>query len=182
MAALPESNLPRARVCHFASGRLRVKIPEKRRDEVFFETVRESLAAWDSVERVAVNPLTASVLVEFSNIGALFAENTLKNDLFAVDYDALEAAGETPPALTEQAARAFIQADAAVRRRTSGGADLRSAVFMFLLSAGVIQVLRGNVVAPAATLFWYAGDMLRVWDRVPHPVGRAGGEESDGEG
>lgn len=169
MAALPESNLPQARICHFASGRLRVKIPEKRRDEAFFDMVRERLAAWDSVERVEVNPLTASVLVQFSDLTALFAENALKNDLFEVDFDALEAPGETPPQLTEQAAQAFTHVDAAVRRWTSGGADLRSAIFLVLIIGGAFQLLRGNIAAPAATLLWYAGATLRLWDVVPAP-------------
>lgn len=182
MAALPEAQLPQARVCHFASGRLRVKIPEKRRDEAFFGTVRECLSSWDSIERVEVNPLTASVLVQFSNLAALFTDNALKNDLFEVDFDVLSALGEPPQALTDHATAGLHKADETIRRWTAGAADLRSAVFVFLVGTGLVQVLRGNIAAPAATLFWYAGDMLRIWDRVPRPVGRAeDGESSSGQ-
>ena len=39
---MPE--LPQARVCHFTTERLRVKIPETRRDETFFDTVKERFA------------------------------------------------------------------------------------------------------------------------------------------
>jgi Heavy metal associated domain 2 len=173
MSALAEAQLPQARVCHYASGRLRVKIPEKRRDEAFFDKLRERLSGWDSVERVEVNPLTASVLVEFSSLLELLAENAIKNDLFEVDFDALSGIGEEPKPLTDHAAAAFAKADESIRRWSAGAADLRSAVFVFLLGAGLMQALRGNVAAPAATLFWYAGDMLRLWERVPHPVGRA---------
>jgi hypothetical protein len=176
MAALPEAQLPQARVCHFASGRLRVKILDKRRDEAFFGTVRERLSSWASIERVEVNPLTASVLVQFSDLDALFAENALKNDLFAVDYDALEAAAEPPPAITEQAALAFSKADSVVRQWTSGGADLRSAIFLLLIAGGIYQLLRGNIAAPAATLLWYAGATLRLWDVAPAPP--SGGKEA----
>jgi hypothetical protein len=182
MPEQPQPHLPQARVCHCAAGRLRIKIPEKRRDEAFFATVRERLSAWDSIERIEVNPLTASVLVEFSNLASLFAENALKNDLFEVHYDAFAAEGEAPQALTDHAAQAFGKADETIRRWTAGAADLRSAVFVVLVSAGLFQILRGNIAAPAATLLWYAGDMLRVWDRAPRPVGRAEGGEAGGEG
>jgi len=181
MAALPARQLPQSRVCHFAHGRLRVKIPEKRRDESFFETVRQRLSGWDSIERAKVNPLTASVLIEFSNLAALFAENALKNDLFEIDYDALEAAAEPAPAMTEQAAHVIAQADATVRRWTSGGADLRSLVFLLLLIGGLRQLFRGNVASPAASLLWKAGDLLGLW--YPPPAARsAGGGGASAEG
>jgi Heavy metal associated domain 2 len=179
MSALAEAQLPQARVCHYASGRLRLKIPERRRDEAFFERARERLSGWDSIERVEVNPLTASVLVEFSSLFELFAENATKNDLFEVDFDALSTLGEEPKPLTDHAAEAFAKADESIRRWSAGAADLRSAVLVFLLGAGLMQVLRGNVAAPAATLFWYAGDMLRLWERVPRPVGRAENQETE---
>jgi hypothetical protein len=179
MSARAEVQLPQARVCHYASGRLRVKIPDKRRDEAFFDRVRERLSGWDSIERVEVNPLTASVLVEFASLPGLFAENAVKNDLFEVDIDALSALDDEPQPLTEHAAQALAKTDESIRRWTAGAADLRSAVFVLLVGAGFLQVLRGNVAAPAATLLWYAGDMLRVWDRVPRPVGRADGQEAE---
>jgi hypothetical protein len=59
-------DLPSARIVHFTPRRLRLKVPEKRRDTGFFDYVRNRLAAWDSVERVETNPLTASILVHFS--------------------------------------------------------------------------------------------------------------------
>lgn len=171
---MPE--LPRARVCHFTTGRLRVKIPEKRRDEAFFDAVKERLAAWDSIEQVEVNPLTASVLVHFSDLGSLFAENAVRNDLFTLDYDALEADFGSP-ALTEWVKRQWSDADLAVPRLTSGTADLRGAVLVTLLLAGTYQLFRGNIAAPAATLLWYAGDMLRIWDTPTSEPGKVAGEE-----
>ena len=171
---MPE--LPQARVRHFTMGRLRVKIPEKRRDEKFFDTVKERLAAWDSVDRVEVNPLTASVLVHFPDLGRVFADNALRNDLFTLDYDALEADFETPAA-TEWIKQRWTNADLAVRRWTSGTADLRSAVLVTLLVAGTYQLFRGNIAAPAATLLWYAGDMLRIWNTPASEQGKVAGEE-----
>jgi hypothetical protein len=147
--------LPEARVSHFATGRLRVKIPGKRHDEEFFAEVAERLSDWDSVNEVKVNPLTASVLVFFEDAAALFAENALKNDLFSVAFDELEAAAGAI-SLGEQAAAAIGSVDRAIRRWSAGTADLRGALFAALLAGGMYQLLRGNIAAPAVTLFWYA--------------------------
>ena len=160
--------LPPARIGHLTSGRLRIKIPDRRRDEAFFRTVAARLASWHSVERVEVNPLTASVLVHFSDLAALLAENAEKNDLFAVALDD-PAITAPPPSLTEQAAEGFAAADRAMRRWTAGTADLRGSVFLLLLAGGIYQLLRGNIAAPATTLLRYAGDMLRLWEGAPAP-------------
>src|SRR5690348_14124827 len=115
------AELPTAHVRHFATGRLRVKIPQKRHDAAYFAHVARTVSDWDSVERVEVNPLTASVLVFFKDLVALMAENALKNDLFSVDFDELEAVAEAGFGLAGQvfggrASRATTAADAAVRR------------------------------------------------------------------
>src|ERR1051326_4256278 len=105
-------DLPEGRVCHLTNGRVRVKIPEKRRDEAFFNAVRERLGSWSSIEAVEVNPLTASVLVHFRDLGALFAENAMKNELFTIDFEALKAEREGPRrSLTAWARQRWIDAD-----------------------------------------------------------------------
>lgn len=82
-------DLPSARIVHFTPRRLRLKVPEKRRDTGFFDYVRNRLAAWDSVERVETNPLTASILVHFSAPEQLLLEAVGKNDFLDIDLDAI---------------------------------------------------------------------------------------------
>ena len=161
------ANLPEGRVGHLSTGRLRVRIPDRRGDDPFFKTVEERLAGWDSVHLVEVNPLTASVLVHFSDFAALFAENIAKNDLFAVDFDELIAASQPGQSLTQWAAQRVGEADRAMRRWTSGAADIRNTMFLLLIVGAAIQLLRGNIAVPATTLAWYAGEMLRLWEVLP---------------
>jgi hypothetical protein len=157
-------DLPEGHVCHLTNGRVRVKIPEKRRDEAFFNTVRERLGSWSSIEAVEVNPLTASVLVHFRDLGALFAENAMKNELFTIDFEALKAEREGPRrSLTAWARQRWIDADNLLRRYTDGNADIRSAAFLIAVVGALVQLSRGQIAPPAATLFWDAGEMLRVW-------------------
>jgi hypothetical protein len=163
-------SLPAARITHFTPRRLRIKVPEKRRDRGFFDTVAARLAMWDSVERVETNPLTASVLIHFSDPEGLFLEAAAKNDLFEIDLDA--AFGDSAaPAVTEAAVRSFETADHALRRWTQNQIDMRGVLFVLLLAGGVFQLLRRRLDAPAPTLLWYAGDLIGLWtNRGPDPA------------
>jgi len=165
---MPE--LSQARVCHLSAGRLRLKIPERKRDEGYFADVARRLGSWDSVDRVEVNPVTGSVLVRFSDLAALAADHASRNELFALDPAALRMpAAEHLDNFSEQAARTFGAANRAVQRWMGGATDLRGAIFAALLAGGVMQLLRGNIAAPASTLLWYAGAMIRLWDPAPEP-------------
>jgi len=177
------AELPEARVCHLTHGRLRVRIPAKRRDEAFFRTARERLASWNSIEAVEVNPLTASVLVHFRDLGALFAENAMKNDLFTVDFEALRAEPERPhQALTDWARQRWADADKALRRWTDGSGDIRSAAFLIAVIGALVQLYRGQIAPPAATLLWDAGDMLRVWQTALDKPSETASEKAAVEG
>jgi len=158
------ADLPEARVVHLSRGRLRVKVPEKRRDEAFFKTVEERLRSWQSIERIEVNPLTASLLVHFADLGALFAENAMRNDLFAINFDELRAEHEKArPSVMEWARQRWADADKLLRRWTDGNADLRSAAFLVAVAGAIVQAYRGQIAPPAATLLWDAGEMLQIW-------------------
>ena len=163
-------SLPAARISHFTPRRLRIKVPEKRRDRGFFDTVAERLAMWDSVERVETNPLTGSVLIHFSDPEGLFLEAAAKNDLFDIDF--ASALGDpAAPAVTEAAVRSFETADHALRRWTQNQIDMRGVLFVLLLAGGVFQLLRRRLDAAAPTLLWYAGDLIGLWqDRGPDPA------------
>jgi Heavy metal associated domain 2 len=156
-------SLPAARVSHFTTRRLRIKVPEKRRDTVFFSHVAERLAAWDSVERVETNPLTASILIQFSDPERLLLEAVAKNDLFDIDLDAA-LAPQSDSVVTLAAIQSFEMGDLALRRWTHNQLDMRSMVFLLLLAGGVVQLLRGRLNTPAPTLLWYAGTLLGLWN------------------
>jgi hypothetical protein len=163
-------SLPAARISHYTARRLRVRVPEKRRDTAFFAAVAERLATWESVERVETNPITASVLIHFSNPQRLFLEAIVKNDLFDIDFDAAFAE-LSEPVVSRAAARSFETADQALRRWTQNQIDIRGVLFVVLLAGGVFQLLRRRIDTPAPSLLWYAGDLIGLWrDRGPDPA------------
>lgn len=159
-------SLPAARISHFTSRRLRIRVPEKRRDAPFFADAADRLSSWDSIERVETNPLTASILIYFTDPQQLFVEAVAKNDLFDIDFDAVFAP-DSEPQVTQAAARSFETADLGLRRWTQNRIDLRGALFLLLLGGGLYQLLRGKLATPAPTLLWYAGDLLGLWKDRP---------------
>jgi hypothetical protein len=170
-------DLPQAHVCHVTPNRLRLRVSERRHDTAFFDAVRSRLSEWGSVERVTVNPTAGSVVIHFSNPVDLLAEHSARNDLFTLaDTDprlllgTMEGSagdGSTGVSLAEQVRQGFASVNRTMRRWTGGQEDFRSVIFLGLFGAGIVQLLRGNMTAPAVTLFWYAGDALRLWDTLP---------------
>jgi len=184
-------DLPQAHVCHAMPNRLRLRIPERRHDAAFFDAVRSRLSEWDSVERVTVNPTAGSVVIHFSNPMDLLAEHAARNDLFTLadaDPRLLDGAMESSAgnSMAEQVQQGFAAVNRTMRRWTGGQEDFRSLIFLGLFGAGIVQLLRGNVTAPAVTLFWYAGDALRLWDSLPPatlpPTGAAASGQVPGNG
>jgi heavy-metal-associated domain-containing protein len=172
-------DLPSARIVHFTPRRLRLKVPEKRRDTGFFDFVRNRLAAWDSVERVETNPLTASILVHFSAPEQLLLEVVGKNDFLDIDLDAIAQPAE--PVVTGGAIRSFVAGDNALRSWTANAIDVRSAAFLLLFVGGVYQLFRGRLSTPAPTLLWYAGSLLGLWrDHSAGTADRASPEQAAG--
>lgn len=161
---------PRAHISHHVPGRVRLRVPERRRDEAYFATLKQHVAEWPGITNVHVNPLTASLLVFFSDASAALAR-AQDCELF----DLREAEPSPPKAPIGHRARHHARAfDARVRELTGGRADTPSLVFMALLLAGIYQTMRRNVGAPATTLLWYAGDLLRLWHGAPERPGISG--------
>ncbi len=163
-------SLPAARISHFTARRLRIKVPEKRRDTDFFDAVAEQLATWESVERVETNPLTASVLIHFSDPETTIPRGGRQKRLVRHRFRR-RVRGLGSARHPEAAVRSFETADHALRRWTQNQIDMRGVLFVLLLAGGIFQLLRRRLDAPAPTLLWYAGDLIGLWsDRGPDPA------------
>jgi len=174
---MPE--LPRGRIGHLSAGRLRIRIPEKRRDQTFFGTVATRLSGWDSIDRVEVNPLTASILVHFPDQEALFAEMERRNDLFTLAAEPAESGDARQRVLlSDRVTRLWKEGDKALRRWSAGSTDLRSAAFAVLVVTAGYQVLRGQIFPPAGTLLWDAGQMLKIWQAALDEPQSGGNEKA----
>jgi len=152
---------PQAEVSHALPRRTRLRIREKGGDEGYFQRIRERLGNTDGVVKVETNSLTGSVVIEH-RFGVLnrIAETGTAEGLFRLTQPSPE--GRLP---VNRAAGAFAAMDGWLARATHGDIDAHAAIFIVLIVLSLVQIARGQVLAPAATLLWYAMELLVVGQR-----------------
>jgi len=145
--------LPEAHIGHRTSERLRIRIPSRKGDEVYFSEVEKAFLEGGTVKGLSVNPRTGSVLIKGSPADL---ENILsvgeRNALFKLK----DPARKVEP-LSRKIAVPFRDLGRAIDRFSGGEIDLAGAVFLGLIGWGMVQLARGNFVAPPwYVAFWYA--------------------------
>jgi len=141
-------------VVHELPGRLRLRIPEKRSDSAFFAGLAERLTECPGVRSIEINALTGSILLfhaaETSAVDvARYAEQAA---LFSV----IPSSATPARTLGQCAAKGLDAFDRGLTAASGGWVDLQSAFFLLLLGLAVRQARRGQVLAPAISLFWEA--------------------------
>jgi hypothetical protein len=166
------AEVPQAYIAHQMPGRLRLRIPHWRDDLQSFERVGEQARKIAGVEKVEVNPSTGSVLILAPDTSAAVDELVTKGLLTLVERPSLVKTSERASAesLVQRGRLALQLADREIARLTNGRENLQSLVLAGLLGGGIIQLARGKVLAPASTLLWYAGGLMRLW--YDDPVAR----------
>jgi hypothetical protein len=127
---------PRASVEHVVPGRMRLRVTARRGDAGYFGRVRTALAGLPGVREVRVNPRTGSILVEHGGDGA-----------------ALLASGRAQGLFDAEAPDRALARPGAARGLPAAPLDLAAAG---LAGAGVLQIVRGQVVGSASENLWNA--------------------------
>lgn len=171
-----------AAVVHTVPGRTRLRVPERQRDPTYFADVARRFSDHPLVKRVVVNPHTASILLQHDGtIDAIVADfpDTLKLVAYAVPARSVAVRmSQFSPANLHQllvlaclllsayqirrgrffgtATENFWNALSARRKLKKPGAAIA------LLAAGIVQLARGQVLSPAASLAFYALNLRRM--------------------
>ena len=138
---------------HVSKGRLRLKIPSRKRDVSFFTDLQSDLAAFPGLDRVEANPACGSVLIlhsqlpeELAGLIKKLSGSTSKNNNAA-----------KPKSVYRMVTGTFQQVNERVQGFTRGELDVPTLSFIALLAVGIYQISRKNFTAPAwYTAFWYA--------------------------
>lgn len=138
-----------------AQGRAKHQAELLRLAERLRQDLSQDLPEDDRLLRIEPRPTTGSLIIEHSAVERLDLAS-----LLAGAGCRLVDAPEDPavPGLSPLWS-GLRQVDQGVRRTSSGSADLRTLLFLLLLGLAVAQLLRGQVLAPAASLLWYAFDL-----------------------
>ncbi len=154
---------PRAFIVSETPARVRVKIPARRHDAMYFTKASSRLSEKRPHAHVETNPATGSILIRAEDVRACL--------------EALGAEGFFVVAERPDEGRHFEQLRERVQdfnewflRLTGGKGDVRLFIFTTLVIGAAYQAARGEIFAPAATLLWYAGEALRVW-KTPEKTG-----------
>jgi hypothetical protein len=149
-------SLDRAYLTHSVAGRFRIKIPARRHDHAYFTRLQQLIAEHEQVDAVRVNSLSAGLFIEHSGL----ALEQLQQ--FARDHALFGLQQGVPPLtpVVDSAAEKLQALNRQLTTSTDQSFDLRGVAFVLLVVFGVRQLIRGNLMGPAATLFWYAFQML----------------------
>lgn len=145
--------LPTGELVHFTSGRVRIRILEKKNDPAFFRSLENHLKKIPEIKTVHTNPLTGSVLLEGN-----FSEAAQLYDLLQTNtlFEPATAQTDGTP-LRQKVYQSFAASNGFVKHRSRGELDLPILIFLMLVGTGIYQLLRSEVrLPPWYTAFWYA--------------------------
>ncbi len=140
---------------HKLDGRVRIKIPSKKKNVSYFLVLKEHIYQCRGVKSVNINPTTGSVLIHFTNFEELIIFLNKSNLLILKDNQ------NAPLEFYETVSSTFSELDKLMLKVTGGKINLGSLAFLYLAIAGIYQVSIGNLAAPAwYTAFWYAWNVF----------------------
>jgi hypothetical protein len=151
------AELSSAHIVHRLPDRVRLRVPARRRDVRYFAEVARVLGGIEGVT-VKARAGTGSIVVarrglDIEALAALARERRL----FALTT--------TPPAggdVIEAVGAGVDSLEGELRRATGGGMNLASITFLCFVAVGLAQLLRGNIAAPAFSMFWYAAGVAQM--------------------
>src|SRR5688572_29101315 len=112
--------IPTARLCHAISGRMRIRIPDKRRDAAYFLETQRRLTTLDGIDTVDANPVTASLLLHHRSSEQAIVEFARREGLFRLEEPDNAADAES---ISERAYASLRALDQQVRDLSRGGMD-----------------------------------------------------------
>jgi hypothetical protein len=143
---------PKAHISHQTKGRLRIKIPAKKGDQLFFASLKDSLAKLKDISEIRTNHVTGSALILHSSDTASIRKFAEEGNLFKMIDTAI-----SHPRISRSMYHGFKDLDRTIRSATGGELDVPSVAFLSLIGMGIYDLSRGNIAAPAwYTAFWYA--------------------------
>jgi hypothetical protein len=158
-----------AYLVHRSRGRIRLRVPSRRRDLDYFLALYEQLRHEPVIDEVTMNPVTTSVLVFFDEAHAPELPTALERGGLLIlereEDDALAIVEPSPHHVTLN--------------------DMRTIVFLVMTALSIQQLLKGQLLAPAVTMVLYVVDwaagmrleryLARLEETDPETAGDAGG-------
>ncbi len=145
-------DIPDAFLIHKISGRARLKIPSKRGDLYYFNSLKEQLSGFSGIETIDLNPMLGSIIIRHTSEIEKIANYARERNIFDLKNNKINSKG-----LHLTISRVYQDINGKIKGITGGDIDIPGIAFLTLLGLGIYQISRGNFAAPAwYTAFWYA--------------------------
>jgi len=137
-----------ALIVHQLPQRIRLRIPEYRGDTAYFDKLKEKIRSIDNVRNVKTYPLTGGIAIEFDGNADDLLNKVQQHELnIQVDENLIEKKSKS-----------------ALRKNLSRPLNLvtgREITPMFMVGSvlavvSLVQTLRGKILVPSISGFWYA--------------------------
>lgn len=150
--------LATAFVSHQVGNRIRYRIPARKGDEPYFAQAEQVFAACPGVAYVETNALVGSILLLHNTDAAELEVYAAGKGLFTCQPPDVE----TPKVLPAASAQIDAIGDR-LATLTHGTADLHDILFVGLVGASIVQVIRGRALGPATSLLANAAAILSLY-------------------
>ena len=187
---------PVATIQHQMPGRLRLRIPARRGNVSFFHGIVQALSTVPGVEELDAIPLTGSIIIRHAGSAPAIAAAAAEQGLFQVELeDPKEAASTAQPRYSGkldtaaaglnglalfQMARGRLTGSAVENFWNAYGAQRflgRPEIATGFVLLGVVQLLRGQFLGSASSLFFYS----LITRQLASVNGSATGSNNSGE-
>jgi hypothetical protein len=149
------NELPFAFVSHQVDGRVRLRVPDMRRRDEYFERMRQRLADLPGLRRLTTNTRTGSVLIEYSGTLEALEELGPRLGLFQLQNR------PHPHSLSEWLYTITTRPDDLLKRVTDGRVDSAGLTAVALAGMGLLQITRGHALPAGWTLLWNGINLVR---------------------
>lgn len=155
-------------ISHAIPGRMRLKIPSKKGDQLYFEQLVERLADLESIDTIKVRALTGSLVISYSgDIRKTLQKRGIEEGWFVLKNSTAEARETIDKSSFSLPYAVYENVNNELRVMSQGLVDLPHLAFITLLLLAVRQLLRGQIAAPAVSLLWSAIQLVYLF-RIKH--------------
>lgn len=146
---------PEPVIVHRVRGRVRLRVVGDIEDPEYFTELAAKLQALPGVEGTKINERTRSIVLTHPD--APFSD--LEPGLKAIGLQSDAVQRPVTSRAISPVDQGFSRINQAIAAATAGSLDLRTLGFVVFAVLAIRQVLRGNIMAPAISLVWYAMEL-----------------------
>lgn len=145
-------------IAHQIDGRTRLRAFDRPLDRVGLAAFVEQFSQQPDIEMLDLREATGSLVIEHPLLdGTQLAERVAQAGGEIVAEPQAPAAPRDNLAVVRTG---FANVEKLLGGVSGGGVDMRTLGFLVLFSLGVAQLLRGQIMIPAFSFFWYALELV----------------------